>query len=300
MRVEAGSFMRAGNSAFVHRLTEAPAQPRRPTRPPARLVEIASVERRDAIYSAMLRLSPLSDAHGHSLNGRGFDGSEIKRNRYGSTPSPSVAESVTRALAPDDLRGVPGFYHDGQRWRMVYCAPGFFVPVRDERGRIQALCYRLDRPGHGGKYVWLSSNPETEDDRGRQKYPRGASSGAPVHLAYGHLLDGAREVVITEGALKADVIACLTQSPVVGVAGVSTFGSDFASRLRRIAPRLRTAIVAFDKDLHTNPAVLAALNRLTAQLEGARIRVRVRTWPGEAKGYDDYLLSQLYAREVAA
>jgi Domain of unknown function (DUF3854) len=60
------------------------------------------------------------------------------------------------------------------------------------------------------------------------------------------------------------------------------------------------AIVAFDKDLHTNPAVFAALNRLTAQLEAIGLRVRVRTWPGESKGYDDYLLSQIRAREVTA
>jgi hypothetical protein len=39
--------------------------------------------------------------------------------------------------------------------------------------------------------------------------------------------------------------------------------------------------------------------RLTAQLERARFRVRIRDWAGDAKGYDDFLLSQV-SREVAA
>src|ERR1051326_7319684 len=151
MRVESGSFMRASNGAFVHRLTKIPTppRPRTPVRPPAQRVERASVEHLDAIYSGLLRLSPLSDAHELALRRRGFDGSEIARNRYGSTPSTVTAESIVCSLAAHDLRGVPGFFHDGQCWRMACCAPGFLIPVRDERGRIQALSYRLHRPRGG-------------------------------------------------------------------------------------------------------------------------------------------------------
>lgn len=291
-------FLYVHKRAFVHRLKETVGSGQSTARPDSRRVERASVERRDAVYSELLRLSPLSDAHRSLLHARGFDDSEVRRNRYGSTPSD--ADYIVRALAPHDLGGVPGFYRDGQCWRMAYCASGYFVPARDESGRIQALSYRLERPRGGMKYCWLSSNPEAEDERGRRKYPLSTSSGAPAHFAYAHLLEDARELVITEGALKADVIAYLTQSPVVGVAGVSTFGADFSARLKRVAPRLRTAVIAYDQDLHTNPAVLAALERLTAQLETEGLRVRVRTWPGESKGYDDYLLSQLRARKVTA
>ena len=91
---------------------------------------------------------------------------------------------------------------------MVRCRPGYFVPYRDERGRIQALQVRLDSPLTGkAKYLWLSS-------AGRDG---GASSGAPVHHAQHHLLADAEEVTVTEGALKADVIGFLTQAPVIGV-----------------------------------------------------------------------------------
>jgi hypothetical protein len=128
----------------------------------------------------------------------------------------------------------------------------------------------------------------------------GASSGAPLHFARVDLLTDAEEVIITEGALKADVAAFLSQSPVIAVAGVSNFGSNFAARIRATFPKLRRAILAYDRDFIENPPVYQALVRLSAQLERARFQVRMRTWPPPAKGYDDFLLSQIKRQEVAA
>jgi hypothetical protein len=235
------------------------------------------------------------------LRARGLGDKWIEASGYKSTPH-TVAErdAVAEQVAPylEGFGGnVPGFYHDGRRWRMVFCAPGFLIPARDEYGRIQALAYRLDKPRDGAKYVWLSTNPEAEDG-GRQKYPRGASSGAPFHFANRAALWDAEELTIAEGTLKADVIAALSALPVIGVAGVNNT-RGLAARLRAHLPRLRCVAVAFDRDVLTKPQVTAALERLIAQLEGERFSVRVRTWPGESKGLDDYLLSQLSAREVA-
>lgn len=111
---------------------------------------------------------------------------------------------------------------------------------------------------------------------------------------------GRDEVLITEGALKADVVSYLTRSPVVAAAGVSNFPADFPARLRESFPTLRRAIIAFDRDLFDKPEVMGALERLAAQLARARLRVRVRTWPPPAKGYDDFLLSQVQSEGRAA
>jgi hypothetical protein len=46
--------------------------------------------------------------------------------------------------------------------------------------------------------------------------------------------------------------------------------------------------------------VAVALSRLVEQLRAEHFTVRVRTWPGKAKGLDDYLLSELAGKEVAA
>jgi hypothetical protein len=87
---------------------------------------------------------------------------------------------------------------------------------------------------------------------------------------------------------------------VVGIAGVQAFGTDFSSRLRLSFPKLRRAVVAYDRDLLDNPHVFCALERLINQLRGVFLEVRVRTWHTPHKGYDDFLLSQLETQGGAA
>ena len=260
----------------------------------------------DAVNGVLTRLIcvvlSLSPEHRARLLARGLSAAEIERNRYVSAPATHAErESAAVALAPylDAFGGgTPGFYNDRGLWRMVYCAPGFLIPARDEWGRIQALALRADEP-LSGKYLWLSSNPEVEDDHCQRKYPLGASSGAPVHFANRPGLWGAGELTVTEGTLKADVIAALSGLPVVGVAGVNNT-RGLAARLHRNFPQLRRVNVAFDKDVFEKPHVADALYHLLAQLKAERFTVRVRIWPGESKGLDDYLLSEISAREVTA
>jgi phage/plasmid primase-like uncharacterized protein len=186
-----------------------------------------------------------------------------------------------------DLQGVPGFYRDGEAWRIVECGIGFYVPVRDHEGRICGMQIRRDEGTP--KYLWFSSAGRAD----------GASSGAPVHFAKSHLLKETDEVTITEGALKADIAAHLLGAPVIGIAGVSTFGEDFAANLKQRFPKLRRIVVAFDMDMWQKSQVAAALDKLITQLERARFTVRVRTWADAHKGIDDYLVAQMTAREVA-
>jgi len=245
----------------------------------------------------------LRPEHRARLRARGLPDSWIDAQGYRSTPRNETERDAVADALMSYLEafggGVPGFYFDGRRWRMVFCARGYFIPARDEYGHVQALTYRLDEPRDGTKYIWLSSNPETLDDRGRQKYPRGASSGTPFHFANRSVMWESDELVITEGTLKADCIAALSGLPVVGVAGThATRG--LASRLRSTFPRLRSIAVAFDKDLLVKAQVASAVNRLVAQLKAEHFRACVRMWPGEEKGFDDYLLSELRAQEATA
>jgi hypothetical protein len=248
-------------------------------------------------------LLTLRPEHTAALRARGLSEEWIEAQGYRSTPqTPAERDQVVGALAEylDAFGGgVPGFFHDGCRWEIVYTSPGYFIPARDEYGLIQGLAYRLDLPRDGTKYVWLSSNPDAQDDRRRQKYPRGASSGAPFHFANRPALWDAEELTVVEGTLKADCVAAFSGLPVVGVAGVNNT-RGLAARLRANLPHLRRVYVAFDRDVLEKAQVAAALERLVTQLQGERFAVRVRMWPGESKGLDDYLLSQISAREVAA
>jgi hypothetical protein len=295
MRRAAGSFKTAANGAYLHRLTESDSQTfKRPPVTPAPVREeipLAEIERRDTVYSALIRdCLTLRLGHRNELMRRGLSNEAINRAGYISAPNLQESDEAAQRLASYDLRGVPGFYCESGKWRMVTPATGFYIPVRDERGRIEGFQVRPD-VAHGAKYFWLSSvNKEG-----------GASSGAPVHFAQPHLLQGAREVLVTEGALKANVIAHLAHLPVVAIAGVSTFGANFGARLRAEFPNLHEAVIAFDRDMMEKQPVRAALERLGANLSAARFRVRVRMWDSPAKGFDDYLLEQARAsREVAA
>ena len=278
------------NGGYLHHLTALDAPPRRPAPAPIPSPPTptrASADLVDAVYEAMLR-GPLklSDAHRAKLRARGLTPAEIEARGYASTPGREVAAEVMRALAKHDLRGVPGFYMARGCWEMVSVVPGYFVPYRDECGRVAAMQYRLDQPLNGGKtkYLWLSSPPG--------QYPHGTSSGAPLHCARADLLADAREVTLTEGAIKADVAAFFLGAPVIAAAGVTLFGRNIGDRLRRIAPQVRTVFVAFDLDWKSNETVRRALFRLIEELERARFSVRLRAWPAQlGKGIDDYLLS---------
>jgi hypothetical protein len=245
---------------------------------PCAKTERAPIEHRDGIYCALLRRHlTLSDGHRSQLRSRGLSDAEIERRGFKSTLTREKGDEIADALSPYGLEGVPGFYRVGNKWLMRSVPRGVFIPHRNERGQIEGLQFRPDHPGDGGKYRWFSTNPELTDRSGSQRYPGGTASGAPLHHAHHHLLRDAEIVTVTEGALKADVIAYFTQAPVIGVAGVSTFGSDFAERLKRSAPRSRTVRVAYD-----------------------RLDVRVLTWRAPWKGFDDYLLAQFTGEEAQA
>jgi hypothetical protein len=290
MRSEAGCFKTARNGAFIHRLSDPLPPPiRRRPAPTIKETPRAEDDRVVAVYADLLRLHlVLSEEHRQQLHARGLDDISIEVNGYVSTPTPLFATNVARALAREhDLRGVPGFYRDRDAWRMVEARAGFFIPVRGADSRICGMQIRRDEGTP--KYVWLSS----KDRAG------GASSGSPVHFAKPHLLKDAREVMVTEGALKADIAAHIMNAPVIAAAGVSNFGADFAASLKEQFPKLTTIYTAFDMDFSNNEHVRRAMFRLVSQLERARFTVRVRAWSEKWKGIDDYLLA-VSRMEVAA
>lgn len=237
------------------------------------------------LMSEHLTLSP---QHRDSLLARGLTHEVITRNGYATAPTYRRAAEISLSLSRLGLEGVPGFYYEGGAWRLAVTSPGFYVPVRDERDRVAGL--QLRRDAGSPKYLWLSSASR----------PCGATSGAPPHFVGVNTAGEIDELLVTEGALKADVINCLSGAPVVGLAGVQAFGDDFAQRLHLSFPNLRRAVIAYDRDMLTNPHVYCAIERLTQQLRGAFLQVRARVWQTPHKGYDDFLLALLDSEEGAA
>jgi len=260
------------NGGWVHRADSMMSALPTPS-PVVTTSPIAPPDKLDSVYSRLLNLLTLSALHRSSLEARGLSPQAIDANLYRSNPSRAYAETVCRSIG--DVEGVPGFYFD-RGWRMSDYGRGFFIPVRDSKGRIRGLQFRKDEGAP--KYLWFSS----------AKSNKGASSGSPVHFS--GELEFSDEVLITEGPLKADCVAHLTGRAVIAAAGVSTFGQRFAARLRSRFPHLRRTLLAFDADFRTNEAVKSHMFKLVSDLRVQAFDVRVLAWDAAAKGLDDHIV----------
>jgi hypothetical protein len=244
----------------------------------------------DAVYRYLFDMClKLTPEHGDGLlEKRTLPDVVIAAKLYASTPSENQAAEICNELSERfDLRGVAGFYrNDDNEWRMNI-RQGLFIPVRDSQGRIAACQIRCDEGEI--RYLWFSSN-EMRD---------GASSGAPMHFAKPDLVKQTGIALITEGVLKADIIAEYEQSAVIGLAGVSSFNSEtIGGELKDALPDLRNITIVFDADWREKREVKKALLRLITALRQEGLMVNVREWDlSLGKGYDDFLINRERATE---
>lgn len=274
----------ARNGGWVHHLAQPPAAlPRAPRllgqrRAPAWVL--------DRAYRALLRVLVLRPEHRAELRRRGLDDGAIARHGYRSMPEPEaarkVAEAVLRRSGLRHLCGVPGFGVDHEGALTMQVRAGFLVPVRDLGGLLRGFQVRLDNPEEGGpKYPWFST-PHLR---------RGASSGAPVHVARPGRLSS-RVVWVTEGPLKAAIAAERLGAVILGVPGVDCWRAEVVALVRQMDPPL--VATAFDADWRTNEAVARQLEAMSAALRDAGFEVAPAEWPPEAgKGLDDVLTGPL-------
>lgn len=304
---DAGTYCRRVQSdrqgrdgGWWHPNDEAHTSPR--PRPPLRPVEqqpALPIDRFkcDLVYQVLLRSLHLFTSHSENLQQRGLDEMSIVRGRFKSTPTEEEAARIVKTLLEEcDLAGVPGFYKDASGWRMVKTPTGFFVPVLDRDGLIRGLQIRCDylKNPKNARYRWLSSHPDY--------FPRGTSSGAPVHVQNPERIAATGRVIITEGALKS-FVASRFLSPEEGgllaVSGTSAFRESFGCQIKSVWPGLHTVVCAFDADWTEKKEVKQHLRRLVRFLKAASFEsVLVRTWERQrGKGIDDLLVSESY--EVA-
>lgn len=283
MRSSDGAIRNAKNGGFVHVLKpyERDFQPKLPRIHHQQIKSLlAPIDRRHLIYTALLESLSLNEQHADKLLLRGLSDTEASRNLYASLPDSRTAKKICAELAKQfDLSGVPGFFRERDQWRLAVWSTGFFIPVRDIQGRIQSCQIRFDEGDT--RYLWFSS-PNKDG---------GASSGTPVHFARVWRAASTGEGLITEGALKADIIAEQLDACVIAVAGVSSFNNDFGMWLRAQLPALSTVLVALDRDWHTNPQVSQAMFRLVTSLKKANLNGGMLDWE-RAKGLDDLLTSE--------
>ena len=181
--------------------------------------ETADIEVRNKTYSEMLKILSLSDAHRKHLLGRGFTDEYIKKIGFRSVPQTGI-ESLCRILLNRgcQLEGVPGFYKTERGEMALACyGSGFFIPYRDDEGRIQALQIRRDLD------INDKCSPEEKKEMKQQRYRWLTSSGkdggsSASNYAYftppPSRITGKRKVAYaTEGGLKAEAARCWPYLP---------------------------------------------------------------------------------------
>ena len=228
---------------------------------------------RHAVYTELLHGLNLSAQHRNNLLTRGLDGSIIERNLYRTVPDSAAASRIAKYLSLRfQLTGVPGFYSQNRAWKMVL-HKGFFIPVRSVDGLVQGLQIRLDDTQHR-KYRWFSSIDK----------PNGTPAQSWIHTAN----IGGDVVMITEGALKANVAAHMTGDCFIGLAGVNCV-SGLVPLLTGMG--VNKVYEALDSDKHTNRNVAAAAGNIRRMLAETGIDCVPCVWDCNFNGIDDFLLS---------
>jgi len=293
MRIKEGSYKTIvqsnGKEAYQHRLKPGTVNVPHIIGETKSAVQTASVEVRNQIYKELLRLLTLNQRHRDDLLRRGLSESDIKQNRYKSVPDNKPWNICRRLLEKGhDLSGIPGFYkawgpHGGSYWTFNR-QPGYFIPILDSEGRIQALQKRMDDPSRGGKYKLFSGYIS----RG------GCSSETPAHIARPEKVKDSR-IWITEGPLKSDIAAKYLGAIVIGALSTGTWKTVLEPVLELGAKEI---VMAFDMDAVTNRDVARSEEALVKELLKNGLQVKRAIWK-TGKGIDDVLVATARKKHTA-
>lgn len=190
----------------------------------------------DRVYSALLSLPrlKLSEKHRENLRKRGLNDAFIDAAQFRSMPpgcerTKNLSKRAKELLAKlpvrltedqlalgaviveelksrgiSDYTGVPGFFKIGGTW-CLYTVPGIMIPTKNEKGQIVSIQIRKDE----GELRYMTLSNKALPDHVQDNISR-------IHVVGNFdFRDEARRnetpfvVLITEGPLKADVIAHL-------------------------------------------------------------------------------------------
>lgn len=174
------------------------------------------------------------------------------------------------------LKGIPGFFLFGesgkeQSW-CLYFPSGIMIPTRNIQGQIVLWQIRAENnPKRKYTTVSCSDLPGAVNHKvSRCHFPLGNAS-----------LEKGTRLIVTEGALKADVALSLSSDPAVAfvsILGVSTT-ADFFEKIPFIqSGGIRKIYDGFDMDRLTNPNVRRETGKLFAKLQEMDMDVQPLYW----------------------
>ena len=212
---------------------------------------------------------------------------------YRSVPTDNVfrREVLEKLAAKHNLLGIPGFYIDdhGDVQMYYHKCGGIFIPVCNCEGYIQGLQIRLDVPedSKDKKFRWFSSKHFKDGTRARSW----------IHIVGDTT---AKEVCLTEGAMKADITSVLSKGKLfMAVPGVNSiiFLQDVIKELG-----VTKVYEAFDMDKRSKKQVKEAFITLRKKLDEMGVEWEGCSWNPRYNGIDEYLHAResMQAESIAA
>ena len=279
-------------------------------------IQTAPLEVRDFIYASLLRLSPASKYECLTIGQKGLLERGLENfSDYGGLPcSASERKDLAAQIRlllnqnfpsfvrenPGGLRHIPGFWIDergeANLWQNLdYPQPFLLIPYRNPAGKIQACQIRFTGAHKANKkrYLWLSLPARSS-----------AGSGTPLHYAgwrdFGRRDFAGKPILVTEGALKADVVAELRPE----YFPIANGGVSCSQELIVNVSRGKTLFLAFDGDCQDNPVVARGLARLLKlrlidnRDNQSTAETKIFVWARDAKGIDDALIKGEKLKEI--
>lgn len=266
--------------------------------------ELAPIEIRDFAYRKLIELAPATNVKEIIDGPKGLRARRILDfENYGSLPSSrneriEIANQIWDLICREfpayfrnklTICGIPGFWSDksgkfGLWTDRDYSVSMLLIPYRDANDLIQACQIRfMFRTVKDVRYVWLST----------PKKAGGMSSGTQLHFASRKKLASHKQILVTEGALKAQTAQVFKpEFTVIAASGVSCSHEEIIAATRHCA-----VSIAFDNDYHHNRQVLKHIiglleKRLAdAKRYGYKAQTDFLVWSEKFKGIDDALLS---------
>lgn len=264
--------------------------------------KMAPITVRNAVYKLIWKNTSLSKDHEKDLLERGMV--DLKAYR---TFDPKDSDRIIHILLDNKLEpyGIPGFYKDEKgNWKIAYHKRGIMVFYLDSYGKIQGFQIRKDnnllktKPDgkKEKKYTWFSSS----------YIPKGCSHGTKsktyVHYACDFFKDENgnikpliknHTIILTEGAMKADIAHQLSGDSYLALPGVACFNilEKELKTLKRLG--VTTIKQGYDMDSETNENVQKALEKTKEMIKNEGFRYIRLHWKSEhngqsIKGIDDY------------
>lgn len=261
------------------------------------------------VYSIMLNNLVLEEGHlKHLEDVRRLSEEQIKISGYKSLSSKINRDRLVRGIISDldkaghkenILIGVPGFFKEKGRIKMDTVI-GLIIPIRNEIGQIVGLQVRRDNKQNGPRYVWFTSSFAVNKTA---KQEGGSSPEQSMDITYPLSKTVRKQLIITEGKFKAEILANKWNFVVISVQGVTNW-KGISEKIKSIESvigfKFDSVLTAFDADISFKHQVFEQLKNMTDDIEtNLNKSIIYLHWDHSlGKGIDDLIINGLEGKGI--